>query len=129
MTPNPTIDQMRIEVSKWLGWKEIHWYEDNHGPGFWSGIPSLTEEEVFKLPESKVNDLRKHGTQIPALTLDWLHECEKKMNDVQKRKYAMNLHELADAGAAFGRGMNYWVCIHATAEQRLTALYRTIKTP
>ena len=37
------------------------------------------------------------------------------------------VHEITNAGDTFGRGHNYFTILHAIAEQRLTALYRTIK--
>jgi len=129
----PTINEMRLAICEWMGWK---WYKFPY-----SGSSGLEFYQIIS-PHQDIEWIeRQKGTKsirpsswlceiqgnIPNLTLDWLHECEKRLNNVQQRKYAMLVHEITKAGDTFGRGHNYFTILHATAEQRLTALYRTIK--
>ncbi len=104
MTTDLTTEQMRIEVCLWM-------YPETD-PAFRKVI--------------NIHDL-------PALTLDWLHECERKLSPDQFIDYVDS--HLCDITS--NKDQSKWsedtgwtpAMVHATAEQRLEALYRTIKTP
>lgn len=113
-----TPEEMRIEVCEWIGWKQVVW-----------------EEQSFSHPGKTIKSKRwaidRGAPQrtLPPLTLDWLHECEKKViesNDLGY-KYDMTLVEITGAYGDKPRFCNHLKLWHATAEQRLEALYRTIK--
>lgn len=62
---------------------------------------------------------------LPPLTLDWLHECEKRLPIDSQASYACRLISgrwLPETGKQVFR------IAHATAEQRLAALVETIKS-
>lgn len=114
----PTIDEMRIAACEWMGWTRII-VEPKHiirgfSPGRGVG----------------------YRIQIPPLTLDWIAECEKRLEIDYDGSPAADYHEslwnvvnpyipwekenLTDVAY-----LQNFIC--ATAEQRLIALYRTIK--
>jgi hypothetical protein len=106
---NVTIEEMRIKVCEWMGWtcdKDGYWThpvdEMRHFPGRCSGCP-------------------------PPLTLDWLHECWLKLTLTQKQVYLRNLsHTLACSAVHHCNIFDLVEIEDATAEQRLTALYKTV---
>lgn len=98
-----SVDEQRIFVAEWMGWTEIK----NVGMG-----------EPFGL----------HGGShchkpIPPITLDWLHECEKKLWPVESRTWNRYIDRLLEKTHDSEESP---VC--ATAEQRLAALVETIKS-
>lgn len=62
---------------------------------------------------------------LPPLTLDWLHECERKLRPEVANKYADELTKIT----SFGANPHWTHCFHllnATAEERLTALVKVL---
>ena len=63
-----TNQEINEAVAKVDGWRDIHFYEDDAGPGFWSGVRSLTIEESFTLPLIVRESLTKYGKKLPNYT-------------------------------------------------------------
>ncbi len=108
---NPTIEQMRIEVLEWQGWT----WSDSYVTAWGAEVPL----KAWHNPEGRKQER-------PPLTLDWWHECWLKMNKTDKAHYFAHLLDFVD-----GQFPISWPDLikleSATAEQRLTALYKTIK--
>lgn len=117
-------------IAEACGWKNVHWYEDNSGPGFWSGIPYISEEDVFKMDARKLDDLRKYGTHIPDYCndLNAMHEAEKVLNEEQWEFYMRCLVERESMWITSGRKLPdaFKQITHATARQRAEAFIATI---
>jgi hypothetical protein len=94
-TAQPSLDQMRVDVCLWM-------YPETD-PAFRRVI--------------NIHDL-------PAFTLDWLHEREKKLSLDQRTTYLDYLRDITQQNRM---ATILWTCTNATATQRLLALWRTIK--
>lgn len=112
-----TIDEQRIFVAEWLGWKCT-----NEG---WVNPDNMEE-------------------LLPDLTLDWLHECEMQLMRLGNKGHEYILHLWEIAGLQKNNGFllplpndvpeinlmieKIWqLWIVASKEQRLAALVATIK--
>lgn len=91
-----TQQEMHIALCEWMGWKNL-------GYGWES-------------PKGSIG-FAKTCHDLPPLTLDWLHECEMKLDTCQFIDYCILLKEAVHGDHA---------AIHATKEQRLEALCRTL---
>jgi exo-beta-1,3-glucanase (GH17 family) len=112
-------EEINVAIAEACGWKNIHFYEDNAGPGFWSGIPQISEEDVFKMNLTRLEYLRKFGTKIPDYCndLNAMHEAEKQAGMKVIKGMRFYLYEMTDQMLAH----------HATARQRAEAFLKTIK--
>jgi hypothetical protein len=116
MTPNPTIEQMRIDVLRWMG---VHFYTPSDAGFPWSVCECGTPPTEHLGP--------------PPLTLDWLHDIIRGFTpdefriflgflanvvypkrDVKTIPHMMSMDEFQG-------------CWNATEEQVLTAVYQTKK--
>jgi hypothetical protein len=79
-------------------------------------------EQCWHTPEGK------WPANLPPLTLDWLHECEEKLSGVQYGKYCTCLLSVfySSHNDVASLIMQYRGAMHATKEQRLEALCRTL---
>lgn len=106
---SPSINEMRIAVcEKLLRWRTC-------------------QICVEPYPPMGINPLNKEMESIPPLTLDWLSECEDKLGENWDTYHG--LLWLSVGKSCEERLLNTQVrrLICATAEQRLRALYQTIK--
>lgn len=114
-----TIDEQRMVVLEWMGWTDIF---RATGKEEWLG--TFKEEYSGTLlgwsPMSGDD-----AVEIPRLTLDWVHEAEKKLKSHQMERYARKLAIVV--GDVKMEDYQQFYLIHATAEQRLAALVETIK--
>ncbi len=78
----------------------------------------LTDKNVFV-------DQYGDRKNFPPFTLDWLHECEDKLDYPQRLLYVKEL-ELSLSFTPYPLA-NRFITIHTTADQRFRALYRTVK--
>lgn len=108
-----------IAIAEWRGWTNVHWYEDDDGPGFLTGIPSPSSEQMLKLPAWRVHDLLTYGDKVPNYpnNLNACHEAEKGLIPQQRVDYSNNLAKIC------GTQMEK---IFATSQQRTDALVKTI---
>ncbi len=102
---DPTMDEMRIEVLKWMGYGE---------------------------PYEEGKPYRPIVLERHPLTLDWLHECAGKLTDAEHFYFRQNLKAISRKfavalPATFEERENDRAYHSATAQQRLLALWRTIK--
>lgn len=108
--PNPKLRpfQLRNALAEWLGWRDLHFYEDDHGPGFWSGTtPAIKPEE------------RRPNTKLPDLTLELLHECELRLDNDQyidfQRYVETEMVALTPSFSAVRRSLSAPVLVRAVA--------------
>ncbi len=119
---HPSLEQMRVEVCEWLGWKlELHHSDHGHGWEHYSWATSDPSGRFLGVFSAQGLD-----RVLPALTLDWLHECVQKLRkdfpDLTS-KYYSNLSQITlhlSPNIMLDR-------VEATAPQRLLVLWRTIK--
>jgi hypothetical protein len=99
-------DEMWVEVLEWMG---THVYVP-----FDNDVPR---------PVCKCGKPPSEHHRRPPLTLDVLHEAEKKLTEQQATDYSDLILHRVD-----GVEETRWLfdAVHATAEQRLLALWRTI---
>lgn len=111
----PTVEEMMIEVLKWMGWKIKL-------PDYDSGDTIC----VVTTPEGVTTSIYALD-KIPPLTHDFLHECEGKLTGSNIRDYEINLIQLLGLPLESTpyEGPTFPL-IHATKEQKLTALCAVI---
>ncbi len=95
-TPLPTLGEMREMAAVHRGWFNVHWYEDNAGPPIMSGIPPFTEEEIFKMDDRKLEDLRRYGCKVPDYDddLNASHDLETHLSDADHAKFRHELRQM-----------------------------------
>lgn len=104
----PTLDEMWIEILKWMGWLNIRVIVPPYGNSRWVGNRPGRSKSEFDLP---------------PITLDELYECENKLTDTQQDIYTSRL---LDGKAPEDTKHACWLIAHASKEERRTALWKTI---
>ena len=99
-----TVEEMHIAVCEWMGWSDC-----SDGTGIH--------------PEN-VGVSYALRNQIPTLTLDWIHECVKRLGDGQWEDYHTNLVNITGGNA--DEGCDFRPVVESTKEQRLEALCRKL---
>lgn len=115
------INQMHIALCEWMGYA----IEPSAPTGWWNLKCNGEFVESFLFDVLKIPGLSDIGKLLPPLTLDWLHECEVKLEDKQFGRY---LAELIPNRPIPGLASVEDFCnaFKATKEQRLEALYKTL---
>jgi hypothetical protein len=79
-----TIESLDITIARLARWTEIEWYEDNAGPGFWSGRPppeiGLDSKGEWTIKEQK----RQHVPSF-STSYDALRSLEKDLTSEEQR--------------------------------------------
>lgn len=113
-----TTKEMWIEICEWFGFE----WKDSHVIAWGAKVP---------LKAWYYEGARK---ELPIISLDFLNECEKKLNPLDHQKFCLFLHK-----SIMGTMDNFDIngtcnlesisrVVKADAEQRLPALYQIITT-
>jgi hypothetical protein len=113
-----TTDEYRIALAELMGWKPL-FEGDKPGP----------DDTHAWLPLGQSADWR---TELPGLTLDWLHIAENMLTNDQRRLYIKKLIEVHPLhydpfDPNDDRHMRVYFLVNATAEQRAEAILRVLK--
>ncbi len=118
-TAQPTLEQMRVDILEWQGWKHVGYSSD------------------FKHPimDDPQGCRTWYSNELPALTLDWLHGCileGRKRNQFFFLEFQRALWKVVnerdwEPDLDYQFSLSMFEAINATAPQRLLALWRRIK--
>lgn len=96
-----SFQDMEHKLLEHAGWTKLHWYEDNAGPGFWSGFPPPDFKETCRkehqhgahLPDLLTGKCalynlhviwRKLGPSVQSRVSDCLHVCVQGVGDYNR---------------------------------------------
>lgn len=127
---------MNVAIAEAIGWRNVSWYEDTSGPGFWHGIPPISEEQAFKLTEDQLNELKRYGSKLPNYCgdLNAMHEAERIFDSDIIDKQSLYYDRLSLAVGWTSPAIwlpaypwTTWGCLRATAQKRAEAFLRTLR--
>lgn len=116
MTP----DEQRIAIAEACGWTKIHFYEDNAGPGFWSGDPPPKLNAYWEVIDQRSDRLPDYLNDLNAVHKAWLTLIDG--HESLEDKFNLAIDRLLFEGGFLKTRLIVSLRINATASVRAKAI-------